>query len=351
MSPFGSLEILTIHSTDPWQRGLEHGERLKKGVQRMAQLRLSMMLDDTDFDSESEVLNLAEKHLPLLKSFDNDLYEELLGIAHGASISPELVVIINHYTDMRDIRKNPSTEDLGGCSVIFSPSRTGPLLGQTWDVHGSAMEHVFILKLEDQLLFSVAGCLGMTGMNRAGVGVTINNLCSYDAKVGIIWPALVRKILKASCAADGLEIVMNAELGSGHHYVIADRNDLYAIETSGTQKKITQSNASVPHIHTNHCLDPKMRETHGIRNKSTTFERFRGLEEILTDTQLESTSAMFEAFGRVSLPFDSNDIHKTTTCGSLVMDLRHGAALASKGPPSETFFNNSPLSLQLEGIQ
>ncbi len=35
----------------------------------------------------------------------------------------------------------------------------------------------------------------MAGVNSSGVGVTINNLSSTDARIGVIWPALVRKAL------------------------------------------------------------------------------------------------------------------------------------------------------------
>lgn len=346
MSPFGDLELLNLTMDSAFERGRMHGERLRAGVLKMAEIRLELMLNDTDFKSEGEVMALAGEHLPLLKHFDKSLYEELQGIAAGAGITPELVVVINHYTDMRDIRKAAPIE--GGCSVIFAPTPDGPILGQTWDVHGSATEHVFMMQLSDQLVLSVAGCLGMTGINKNGVAITINNLNSLDAKVGIVWPALVRKVLKAKSAQAGRDIVMEAPLGSGHHYVMADATDLFAIETSGTKKKITQSTSQVPHIHTNHCLDDEMRHTHTVRKTSTTFERFAGLEAILSDTPLNSAGDVYEALGRVSMPMNTQALGQVATCGTMVMDIANRSVLACKGPSSQRYFQNQPISFKVD---
>lgn len=345
MNPFGALEVVSIDAEDPFERGLIHGKRLQKGIKRMGEIRLELMLRDTDFKSEQEVLDIARVHLPLLQSFDSDLHAELMGIAEGSGASPETIVIINHYTDMRDIRKAPADE--GGCSVMFTQGLNGPLLGQTWDVHGSATEHVFVLKLPNQVILSAAGCLGMTGMNSDGVAITINNLSSLDAKVGIVWPALVRKVLKCQNAEQGRDLVMNAPLGSGHHYVIADKKSLYAIETSGTKKKITQSNTHEPHIHTNHCLDAEMRKTHTIRPTSTTFERMAGLERIIAEQPPTTAAQMYEDLGQVSYAPNPNDPRQVATCGAIVMDIARGFALACKGPASEKYFQNTPLRLEL----
>jgi hypothetical protein len=140
---------------------------------------------------------------------------------------------------------------------------------------------------------------------------------------------------------------MNAPLGSGHHYVIGDNHDLFAIETSGTKKKITQSSAQTPHIHTNHCLDDEMSKTHTVKKTSTTYDRFGGLEAILRDTKLDSTATIYEALGRVSYAPNPHDLKQVATCGAMVMDIKQGSALACKGPPSEQYFHNTPVTLDV----
>jgi len=153
--------------------------------------------------------------------------------------------------------------------------------------------------------------------------------------------------LNQKSASEGKNVVMNAPLGSGHHYVIADRSNFFAIETSGQKKKITQDAADKSHIHTNHCLDEEMRATHTIRKTSTTLERFEGLEQILKEDMINSAAKMYEELGRVSMPFVPEAPEQVATCGAMIMDLSRSIALACKGPPSEKYFHNTPVSLEL----
>lgn len=358
--------VLELDATQPRACGQQHGETLRESIRVMADLRFGLMLKDTPFRSRDEVMALAEAHLQVLQDFDHALYEELLGIAEGSGLKPAEIVILNHYTDMRDI--NPRGLDLqveqtpkdpGGCSVLYVPTPKGPLLGQTWDVHGTALDHVIMMHIRQPidgdrahpssaLFFSVAGCLGMTGMNALGLGVTINNLNSLDARVGVVWPALVRKLLRQSSAAKARDVVMGAPLGSGHHYVMADETEVFGIETSGTLKKITQTGADEIHLHTNHCLDAHMAKTHTIRPGSTTHQRYETLNHLVNEHAPTSAGEVYELLGRVSILKNEESPELTATCGALVMDLRTGRALACKGPPSEKLFFNPPLHLELK---
>jgi isopenicillin-N N-acyltransferase like protein len=337
-----SIKILNLSSNNPKELGHIHAEELKHQIKELAEIRMELMCtNDSGLKSRAEVMELASKHLPILKSFDENLFDELLGIAHASNLSLEEIVVINNYTDMRDIYAPYNA--LKGCSAIYDPTDNGPILGQTWDIHSSAIEYVVILniktKLEESILFSTAGCLGMTGFSSNHIGVTINNLSSIDAKVGLVWPALVRKILKQKSAKDAKDLVLNAPLGSGHHYTIADLNHAFAIDSSGSKKKVTFEDSDKMHFHTNHCIDNEMRKTHVIRKASSTFERFEILEKLLAEKTINSGAEMFELLGEVSKLPDQNNPTSTGTCGALVMQLADLKAYASKGPPGEKFNN------------
>src|SRR3989338_4702499 len=195
------MQPYSFKSIKPKEIGQEHGEHFRESVRAMAALRVDLMFKEPQFKSKGQVFDLAREHLPILKAYDFDLYSELVGISEGSGISPEEIVILNHYTDMRDI---------GGCTTVFVPSAHGNLLGQTWDIDASALDHVVLFKFHDNLIFSVAGCLGLTGFNTQSLGICINNLSSLDARVGLIWPALVRRVLRASSAQEGRDLVLNA---------------------------------------------------------------------------------------------------------------------------------------------
>ena len=65
-------------------------------------------------------------------------------------------------------------------------------------------------------MFSLTGCLGLTGMNASRVAIAINNLYSTDATLGVVWPALVRRALQCTNALAARDLILRAPIGSGH---------------------------------------------------------------------------------------------------------------------------------------
>jgi len=324
------MKIIEIHSNDPTERGQQHGEIVREQISEIAEIRLERMCNTSHYTRPKDVLALAHDHIPMLEKFDLNLYNELKGISQGSNNSIERLIVLNHYTDMRDITPGEYA-DLGGCSIIYSPSSTGALLGQTWDIHESALPYVAILKFNDAILFSITGCLGMAGVNNSSVGITINNLSSTDARIGVIWPALVRKALTHTSAVKACAQILQAPNGSGRHYAIGDLENFFGIETSGTKKKVVWDKASELYFHTNHCLDPEMRKTHIIRKDSTTIERFTLLDEKIREEDLSTQELVFLALAQVSMPVNSSMPHSPATCGTLVLDLAKKSMLACAG--------------------
>lgn len=336
------LHLFEFSGDDPLKLGHQHGETFRREIYEIAEIRLERICAIPPHRKVKDVLALAQEHLPLLQDFDVDLFLEFRGIAEGSNISFEHLVVLNHYTDLRDIMPNkpgPSDQepsgkdDNGGCSIIYSPQ--GPILGQTWDIHGSAEPYVIFMKINDVMAFSITGCLGMTGLNRYGVGISINNLTSIDAKVGILWPALIRKALTHRTAVLAKDEIMNAPIGSGRHFAVADRDHFFSIETSGTKKKIVFDRNDQLYFHTNHCLDLEMRKTHVIRKESSTLWRYQQLDEVVRHEDLSSAEKVFLALARVSLPQDPNEPHRIATCGTFVMDISEKRVLACQGIANE----------------
>jgi isopenicillin-N N-acyltransferase-like protein len=326
------MKIINLESPSPQKRGFIHGETLRDAIQEIAEIRLERMCNTSSFKRPKDVLALAYDHRALLKNFDQDLYTELASIAEASNCSLEQIIIVNHYTDMRDIAPRDHT-DLGGCSIIYNPTSHGPLLGQTWDIHGNALPYVIAMKLRSCVVFSITGCLGMTGLNNHGVGICINNLSSIDAVIGVVWPALVRKALTHENATGACEEIMKAPNGSGRHFALADSKNFFGIETSGTKKKIVNQDPSKPYFHTNHCLDAEMRKTHIIRKDSTTLERYKHLDEKVRHEDLSTPKKVFLALAQVSMaaPQRGAPSHKTATCGTVVLDLAKKTMLACAG--------------------
>jgi isopenicillin-N N-acyltransferase-like protein len=330
----------------PKERGRAHGEAFRGMIAEVAAIRMELCLRVGGFRSEAEVRAISKDHVPILERFDRELADELAGIAEGAAVSIEDIVVLNHYTDLRDL--GPKTGMDEECSTVYARG-SSVLLGQTWDMHGSAEGYVMMLGVPARgdrpaaWLLSITGCLGMTGLNSRGVGITINNLKSLDAVAGIVWPALVRRALDAHTAEAARDIVLEAPLGSGHHYLVASDEAAYGIETSGTERRIVftdehAASASV-FVHTNHCLDPIVAAKSTTAGSHTTVERFdvlsRSIDErpIFDRADLWARLGSHETYPRAVCTHMSTPSipHESKTCGGLVMDLRARDVWAASG--------------------
>ncbi|MCB9566481.1 MAG: hypothetical protein H6710_04585 [Myxococcales bacterium] len=346
------MSAFLFDQDDPARRGEAHGELWRAEIAELAAIRLELTIAKSAMRTADEVLRVAAMHLPILEAYHPELAAEFHGIARGAAIDPALLVVVNHYTDLRDIPRavlggeGAGEPEDGGCTAVYIPGIDAPVLGQTWDMHGTAAPFVRLVRIRPKsgdrelLAFTITGCLGMTGINQDGVAVTINNLTSTDARVGVVWPALVRAMLEETSAAAAHQRLMSTMLSSGHHYMIADGNDFYGVETSGQLKVLTQIGARAAHLHTNHCFDPVLRQREKVATTSTTFRRY-DLATTLYVQQRPQTAAQLwdflcshEGYPRsiCSHVDDANgDPSMSRTCGRMVMDLTRGRVLASQG--------------------
>ena len=349
--------MLELTGTDPKRWGEQHGESFKDDIRTIYDIRLALTLGRTDLGSKDNVLALARHHLPVLQRFDQALFDELCGIARGAGLAPEQIVVVNHYTDLRDLTRKDlarlegaAPSDPGGCSALFLQQGKDRILAQTWDMHGSAEPYALLIKvpslpptpktnpagipkLGSTLLFSITGCLGMTGMTSWGTALTINNLNSVDATVGVVWPAVVRRALREPNAKAMRDLVMAAPIGSGRHYILADDVDVFGIETSGTKKKIIRDGGRGPYFHTNHCVDDEMIGTCKILPGSTTLQRYATLGELVKKKLPDDLQSVFNALEPVGLKQNLTNPHDVATCGALAMDLTLRNAMACVGIP------------------
>ncbi len=348
------MQPVVFDQADPRERGRAHGERWRAEVAALADLRLGLTVRRSRFASTADVLTAAGAHLPVLEQHLPALYAELLGIAEGSGQSPEAIVVLNHYTDLRDVPPSvldlPETElvpgDPGGCTTIYFTGIEGPILGQTWDMHASAEPFVRMMSIEPKgtgrqtLCFTLTGCLGMAGLGHDAVGVTINNLSSTDGGIGVVWPAVVRTMLDAASAQDARARLLELPLSSGHYYTIADGRDFFGYETSGQLKVLTQTGPRAAHLHTNHCFDPVLRQREAVPRESTTFKRLNMATTLYAQQRPSTLDELWSILGShdgypASLCTHQDEAYGddsySRTCGRVAMRLRTGEVRASRG--------------------
>jgi isopenicillin-N N-acyltransferase-like protein len=364
------LELPAGKSPREW--GRIHGETFRGEIKALTDIRTFLCTRVGGFKGAAEVRAAAAVHLPVLERYDRGLYEELVGIAEGAALTAEDIVIANHYTDLRDLDPDPSKwlaaprrddpEALhrrsgevaaqpggsglagDGCSVLWSETPSGRVLGQTWDMHATAIPYVMLLRVPASTdgpaasLLTVTGCLGMAGMSASRVAVAINNLYSSDATVGAVWPAVVRRALQQPSAQAAREVIATSPIGSGRHYFVADRTNAFALEASGTRRKQVFS-GGVAYCHTNHCIDADIAALSSVPATSTTHDRLSWLEASLGRAAVADLADAWRRLGSdegwprsVCTNMATPEApHGAATCGAIAMNLDSGELWVQQG--------------------
>jgi isopenicillin-N N-acyltransferase-like protein len=315
------------------EQGRAHGEQFRGEIASLAEIRLYLTCR-MGGGNRAQVMALAEQHLPVLEAYDRALGDELVGIAEGAALSPATIMVLNHYTDLRDHRFERGAEvATDGCSTVWARTRDGALCGQTWDMHASSVPYVIMLHQPEQdgrpstWVLSLTGCLGMAGMNSHGVALCVNNLPATDARIGASWTAVVRRALDQPSAQAARDALVAAPIGSGRHFLVADAEQAFGVEVSGTRRAVVFSGERRHYVHTNHALDAEIAARTQIAPGATTLDRFRFLEARLEARPSEGPADLWELLGSeegyprsvCSNAATPEDPHGPATCGGLVM--------------------------------
>lgn len=324
------------------QWGHCHGESYRTAIAELVEIRTNLMREKNPTLTTSRIDELANEQWVITQKFDADLAEELLGISEGSRSSLTDLIILNNYTDFRDIQP---VEDQG-CSLVFVNQTRNPLVGQTWDMHGSAKRYVCVLDIpavvEDHriLAFSLVGCVGMMGFTSRGTVMGVNNINTDGARAGVLWPCVVRQVLKQPTLQSMTETLISAAVTSGHNYLLSDGEQAEMWEVA------PELSERVSHLelgksgylfHTNHCLGTQVAERETtISQNSTTHIRHdllkKKLPGIKTFNEVYELMHDHEGYPKsICSNFQTDAQDPSITCGGAVGHLNTGEVVMWRG--------------------
>lgn len=325
------------------KKGLVHGESHRDAIRELAKIRKELMLaKNPRLKNALEPLALEQWYIT--KRFHPDLSEEIEAICEACHLSIADLVILNNYTDFRDIEMPEE-----GCSTIHTQNGLHSIAGQTWDMHRSAKNYMCVIHEKggdqrgDKLFLTLVGCSALMGLNTHGCFAGVNNINTKNAKAGLLWPVLIRKLLDETNLERMRNILIEAPVTSGHNYLISDQTggEHWEVSPSVSEQVSKISAGSTGSIfHTNHCLGP---ETVKLEDKqsisSTTHIRyqllekkhrnvtdFKGMVSLLQDHEGEPKSLCSH--------FESGAQDPSFTCGGGVYDISKGNVSLWRGCPT-----------------
>jgi isopenicillin-N N-acyltransferase-like protein len=324
------------------QWGQQHGEAYREAIAELVEIRTGLMREKNPQLTTERIQQLANEQWQVTQSEASHLADELSGISQASGVSISDLIVLNNYTDFRDIQP---VEDQG-CSLVYVHGQTaGTSIGQTWDMHGSAKRYVCVLDIplpDDHraIVFSLVGCVGMMGFTTHGTVMGVNNINTDGARPGVLWPVTVRQVLEQT-SLDGMVSELTAvKATSGHNYLLADktRGEMWEV-APGLSECVSKKAAGEEGFlfHTNHCLGVQVaaRETK-ISQNSTTYIRHDLLEKKLPDVksyeQVYNLMHDHEGYPKaICSNFQTDAQDPSITCGGAAGDLATGKVVMWRG--------------------
>jgi isopenicillin-N N-acyltransferase-like protein len=267
-----SVPFIELHGT-PYDRGKTHGTVLKENILAFLAEAVQIHQANNMFIqvNRDNLTAFCMRNWGIMQEFSPELCEEMQGIADGAGVHIRDIVFLNCFLELEDLRApglggQRLPKELWGCTTFNISADAGAdqqaYLGQTFDMEKYYRRFICILRIHpqdgpEQLVVSLAGILGLNGLNSAGIGLVINKLVAADARPGVIYPLIVRKALAAERIGDALGHIIFSTRATGMNYQLAGSGVAFCVETSAEKYELLEVNKT--RAHTNHWIGASMR--------------------------------------------------------------------------------------------
>jgi hypothetical protein len=198
------------------------------------------------------------------KKHAGELFAEVEGMAEAANADIKELIIFNSLDEISSYSCQREITEKCTCIGIKRKSGHGVFVAQNLDLSAHLNKHQVILHTKyensdlEQLIFTIPGLLGFTGVNNRSVAVVPNALTTLKYHTnGMPVTVIVRSILEKDTAVQAAGFVKKVTHGAAQNYTIGDRNGIFSLECSGDKKEQFEPNENEFFdylVHTNHPL-------------------------------------------------------------------------------------------------
>lgn len=300
MSSSGPCPLIEI-SGPPAESGRQYGRQAAAEIRRAishyeAQLR-NLRIEARDLS------RIIAAYVPTIEAFEPRFVEEMRGIAAGAAVDFDQIVMINARTEILELAADPQllrrfrdVVAMDGCTTLVvepEAAAAGRLIhAHNWDWKVESATASVVLRIRgeggpDILTFAEAGALARFGFNSCGIAITANYLESdrdYRA-VGVPLAVIRRKVLEQTHLAPALRTVYITPKSGSNNIAVSDSGGgmVFDFECAPDETFEVEPKDGVL-VHANHWRSPvalaKLREE-GIRSSPDSLCRDRRIRRLL----------------------------------------------------------------------
>lgn len=241
--------LITLDLTEetPAARGRQHGTALSAEIAAMYDryVRLGLMVERGTAD-ERRLLDVAMRYWPQMSAWSPELAEELTGIAEGAGLRLEQVLLLNLYDEIGLTGEHDAvTAKCSGLAVSAAASASGSaMIGQNLDISRWYLPCVLFRIAPSagetgKLMVSQPGIVGGPGTNDS-VAMTWVTTIPKDSRFGIPGPFLIRRALQETDLDAAIDVVTSAPRAMGSHLNFADAERAFVYEGSAERHVLKQ---------------------------------------------------------------------------------------------------------------
>lgn len=201
----------------------------------------------------AKALQCAERYSP-------DMVEELRGMAEGARVSVEDVMLLQ-------VRNQLQPDSDAGCTSLSlaadGPRRMSGLVAQNWDNDPDLQPFTIVLTRRPAgkpalMTITQAGLIAYIGFNEVGVGVCLNSLPAPARSIGVPHYFTVRGIYEADSLEGAVQAVQRADRAIPANIMLATPQGPADLEVTLDHVHVLQDAARGGVTHTNHCRHPEL---------------------------------------------------------------------------------------------
>lgn len=358
-------------SGSPYERGVQHGRAVAGRVRRSADI-YAKALKALAF-APDDLARLIAGFRREIDHFEPAYIQEMQGIADGAGVSFEDVLMINARTEIvsqarlaRLTAKAEPENDDACTSAAILPARSANgnfLQGQNWDNRIDCADTIIILRVlrddgPDVLTFVEAGGLARYGMNSAGITLNGNGLSSSRdfRQNGLPLPLIRRKALEQDHYALALQIVVSTPKACSCNVLLGTQLGLAVnVECAPDEAFLIYPQDNLA-IHANHWVNPvalgKLRDTGMATSPESVYRDVRVRQSLEAAGALLTTSDLKHAFDdRHASPFSvcrpprqGGQGYPSCTTATLIMEPAAGMLEVARMPCLEPRYARYPMA-------
>ena len=246
---------IDVHGS-PRDMGRALGEAAREQIRGFAAVALERVNLTTRVSRET-ALQVARDSLAMATRYAPDLVEEIDGIAAGAGLPVDDVMLLQ-------VRNQLQPESDAACTgfSVTGPAG-GPFVGQNWDNDPALDPFTIVLRRHPTgkpavLEVTQAGLIGYIGMNDRGMGVCLNTLVAPARLLGVPHYFTVRRIHESSDLEAAVTAVTQAERAIPANILLATPEGPADLEVTPERVYVLRADAGGVLVHANHALHPEL---------------------------------------------------------------------------------------------